>query len=446
MATFNFKLGRKKDNGKYPVCLLIRQKKTNTPITTKVEVIKSDWNSNSQRIVIRAKDTYDVQEQKREYNEELDLYMQVVKEVEMLLQRKGVLSELSAKQIKKFILEYNPNAKQVEGTGDFISYFNKVAIDIPKSKDKYESTLKTLITYSQCRGDISHQGIRFSDITPEFIRRYISYLREVPFNASKKASKLKYKAYSPATIKSYISIFKRVINLAIDDNKLSADTLKGFKGYKMPSESHEVFALTIEQIRDIMHYPLTEGSRLKMTRDLFIFSFCCRGMNLEDIFYLSSKNVKLPNISYVRKKTAHISQQRINICLGGYEDKVFEVIKPYTAKYNQWKDKCDDDYYFALAEHYFSWQGNKGYDNFSGYVQKDMRVLRKIFNLPDDFIFYTARHSFSTILSRDLNMGQEYVDASLGHSPKGLASKHYISIDIDKLNEAHTEVLRRLFG
>lgn len=443
MATFNYVLGRKKDNGKYPVCLLIRNKKTNTPITTPVETTKAEWNSHSQRIIVRAKDTYDIQEQKREFNETLDLLMQRVREVEMMLQRNGVLGELSATQIKRCILEYNPNAKKVEGTGDFITYFNKIAIDIPKSKDKYESTLKSLITYSQNRGDIPHQGIRFSDITAEYIRRYIVYLKEVPYNASKKVSKLRYKNYSISTIKTYISILKRVINLAIDDNKLSADVLKGFRGYKTPSESHEVYALTIEQLRGMLHYPLS--GRLKMSRDLFIFSFCTRGMNLEDIYFLKSKDTKLPIITFVRQKTAHISQHKINICLEGYEDKVFELIKPYTSKHNQWNEKCDDDYYFALATHYFQWQGNRGYDNFAGYIQKDMRVLRKIFNLQSEFRFYTARKSFATILNNYDGCNEEYVDVALGHTKKGLSPQHYLHYYNDKINAWHKDILRQLF-
>ena len=39
----------------------------------------------------------------------------------------------------------------------------------------------------------------------------------------------------------------------------------------------------------------------------------------------------------------------------------------------------------------------------------------------------------------------EYVDAGLGHSTKSLAGNHYIAIDYDKLYEAHTDILQRLF-
>jgi len=409
-----------------------------------LETIKSDWNDNSQRIVVRAKDTYQIRVDKEDTNENLDLLMQRVKEVERVLQKKGILGEMTATQIKEIIINYNPN-KNIEGKGDFVEYFNRIANDKPKSRDKYEGTLKSLIAYNRCRDEYNGQDkIRFSDITAEFIRRYINYLK-LPYNASKKKNGLLYKDYSVATQQTYISVLKRVLNCATDDNKLSADVMKGFRGYKMPSMPNDIFALTIEQLREILRYPLHEGSRLKMTRDLFIFSFCCRGMNLEDVFFLKKKDVALPYIAYVRKKTQHISQQKITISLEGYEDKVFELIKPYTAKHNQWHEKCDDDCYFALPFHYFQWQGNRGYDNFAGYVQKDMRALRKIFNLPSEFRFYTARHTFATILSRDYNAGQEYVDASLGHSSKSIAGKHYISIDVNKLNEYHRNILSRLF-
>ena len=48
-------------------------------------------------------------------------------------------------------------------------------------------------------------------------------------------------------------------------------------------------------------------------------------------------------------------------------------------------------------------------------------------------------------MSSEYQLGQEYVDAGLGHSSKSVAANHYIAIDYDKLYEAHTDILQRLF-
>ena len=63
----------------------------------------------------------------------------------------------------------------------------------------------------------------------------------------------------------------------------------------------------------------------------------------------------------------------------------------------------------------------------------------------DEFSFYTARHTWSTLMSSEYQLGQEYVDTGLGHSSKSVAANHYIAIDYEKLYEAHTDILQRLF-
>ena len=50
MATFNYVLGRKKDNGTYPVYLKIRHLNTNTMRSMDMSVAKSEWNSRGQEV------------------------------------------------------------------------------------------------------------------------------------------------------------------------------------------------------------------------------------------------------------------------------------------------------------------------------------------------------------------------------------------------------------
>ena len=85
MATFNYVLGRKKDNGTYPVYLKIRHLNTNTMRSMDMSVAKAEWNEKGQRISIRRTDTHDVREEKERNNEFLAQLMIRAKEVEALL-------------------------------------------------------------------------------------------------------------------------------------------------------------------------------------------------------------------------------------------------------------------------------------------------------------------------------------------------------------------------
>ena len=85
------------------------------------------------------------------------------------------------------------------------------------------------------------------------------------------------------------------------------------------------------------------------------------------------------------------------------------------------------------------------YESFKGIISKSIRKLRKILEYSDYFSFYTARDSWATICSSDYDLGQEYIDAGLGHSSKSLAANHYISIDQNKIAKTHAHILKRLF-
>ena len=91
MATFNYILGRKKDDGTYPIYLKICNGKSNTMRSMDISVAKSEWNTKGQRIRIRQADSYDVRQEKEKSNDFLEALMNRSKEVERILKKQGIL-------------------------------------------------------------------------------------------------------------------------------------------------------------------------------------------------------------------------------------------------------------------------------------------------------------------------------------------------------------------
>ena len=440
MATFNYVLGRKKDNGTYPVYLKIRHLNTNTMRSMDMAVAKAEWNEKGQRISIRRTDTHDVREEKERNNEFLAQLMIRAKEVEALLQKRGVLGEMTAKNIMDAIIDYAPNSKQNEGngSGDFVEYWNTIAMQTPKSQEKYIYALKSLVNYQVAvRGK---DEILFKDITVDFVRGYLSYIQSGSYQYSRSRNRLNLKSLSPWSINTYASCLKKVINCAIDANRLSADVMRGFRKFKAGLVHKQPYTLSLDELRDLLNYPFTT-MRQKMVRDLFIFSFCTMGMNLTDIFQLQNKAVKMKDdtgeIKYVRAKTG----KEIVVIMNSYASQLHDIIAPYctASRVNVWSKIVSSSRYFAFDAIY-----NK-YHTFAGNIQKIAREVRTIMGFDDEFSFYTARDSWASIMSSEYQMGQEYVDAGLGHSSKSVAANHYIAIDYEKLYEAHTDILQRLF-
>lgn len=440
MATFNYILGRKKDDGTYPIYLKIRHLNTNTMRSMDMSVPKAEWNSRGQRISIRRTDTYEVRTEKERNNDFLDHLMIRAKEVESLLRKRGVLGEMTAKGVMEAILNYSPHSKQNEGVGngDFVEYWNTIAMQTLKSQEKYTYALKSLVSYQvACCGK---DTILFRDITVDWIKGYLSYIQGGGYQYVRGRNALNLQSLSAWTVNTYASCLKKVINCAVDTDRLSERVLRAFKKFKAGVVYKDPYTLSIDDLRTLLNYPFTT-MRQRMARDLFIFSFCTMGMNLTDIYQLQKKAVKMKDdageIKYIRAKTG----KEIVVIMNSYASQLHNIIAPYitASSINVWSKNVSSSRYFAFDAIY------NRYHTFASNIQKIVREVRTIMGFDDEFSFYTARDSWASIMSSEYQLGQEYVDAGLGHSSKSVASNHYIAIDYDKLYETHTDILQRLF-
>ena len=431
MATFNYILGRKKDNGKYPIYLRITHRNKNTSLSLDIEVAKTEWSTARQRIKKSNTDIYDVRTEKEQNNDFLDALMDRANDVVRLADKRGVLKEMTAVQIKSALLDYSPNHKQVEGSGDFIQYWRGIMMETPKSQEKYEYALKAVINYH-----ISVTGkdyISFKDITTDWVRCFLAFLKNAHQYTQGKGKHIKYKDLSAWSISTYSSCLKKVLNCAIDAGRLSLDVMRGFRKFKAGIVYKEPYTLSIDELRELMYYPF-KTMRQRVVRDLFIFSFCTMGMNFKDIYFLSKKDVKwdgdMGEISYVRQKTT----KPISVLINSNATNIQDLIYPYIAanRSNIWSVKGGSNY-FALSSMYPIYKYCRG--NFT----KVIREIREIMGYDDSFTFYTARDSWATILSSDYDLGRELVDAGLGHSTKSLADNHYIAKHYEKLFDVHAE-------
>ena len=177
MATFNYELGRKKDDGRYPIYLKIRNGKTNTMRSLDISVAKSEWNVKSQRISVRKTDDYDTRSEKDMNNDFLDELMDRAKEVERMAKKRGVLHEMSATNLMDALLDYSPAKKEVEGEGDFVQYWHGVMMETPKSQEKYKYALKAVLSYQMSINGIDR--IFFRDITADWVRNCLAYIKRI---------------------------------------------------------------------------------------------------------------------------------------------------------------------------------------------------------------------------------------------------------------------------
>ena len=139
-----------------------------------------------------------------------------------------------------------------------------------------------------------------------YIRRFIAYLgkNEVPFKdfdallMRNYHTWLKNQELGRNTISLYIRNLKRVYKLAVNDG-LAAD-INPFEGldasYHVKKERN---GLTLDEVKRLRSLDLSGKPRqVVFARDIFLFTVYTRGMKSDDIFRLTSKNIKNGRLTY----------------------------------------------------------------------------------------------------------------------------------------------------
>lgn len=177
---------------------------------------------------------------------------------------------------------------------------------------------------------------------------------------------------------------------------------------------------------------LTYSAPLAFSRDLFLFSYCTRGMAFVDIAHLKKEDISGGMLSYVRHKTGQRLTIRIEPCIE-------EIIKRYEPSVH------NSPYLFPIITSNDPEEAFRQYQTALGYHN---RKLKKLGNLTGENLHlssYTARHSWATI-ARNHNIPLSIISAGMGHTSEKTTNIYLDSIEswlIDKANEDILEALCR---
>ena len=126
---------------------------------------------------------------------------------------------------------------------------------------------------------------------------------------------------------------------------------------------------------------LAEGTPLALARDIFIFSYCTRGMAFVDIAYQKKENIQNGVICYARRKMGQLLSVRI-------EPSIQRIIDRYSS---------------ALSPNVFPiltlMETKHAYEEYQTAINNHNRLLRRLSKmLPAGckLTSYTSRHSWAT--------------------------------------------------
>lgn len=173
------------------------------------------------------------------------------------------------------------------------------------------SYISTLHSISDFAGS---KAIEISDINPGWIRAYEASLKESGIAAS--------------TVSFYMRTLRLILNQMAGVGLLTVGD-GWFKDVETAVLHDNCGAdrriLSREELKALSELPLYDNEPLDMARDMFMFGFYCRGMELVDIANLSSSNIR-GNYLVFRKRMKGV-EQRVPI-----EPSAMDIIDKYRGK------------------------------------------------------------------------------------------------------------------
>lgn len=243
------------------------------------------------------------------------------------------------------------------------------------------------------------------------------------------------------TTSFYIRALQSFYNKAVrrgltEDCKPFAYAYRGIaKTVKRAISSQEIYQLKTLDIRTALINNGHSGKRLDnlqrqltFARDLFIFSFCARGLTFVDLAYMRKSNINGNLLVYVRRKT----KQRIEVLI---EPQMQEVIDRHPSRTDYLLPiltKTDDEesvfqqYRYALARY-------NTHLELLGEMLSGLKLTS-----------YVSRHSWASVAYQQ-HVPLSIISQSMGHDSEKTTEIYLKSLESTTINKANHELLSNVF-
>ena len=184
---------------------------------------------------------------------------------------------------------------EVEVKTSYLNYYKIIMekVEKPSTKKSYINSYNKLNQYLL---SLNKTDLLFSELNKEFIKPYLTYLRN--------------KSLTDSTIKTYLSSMKAVMNDAIDNDKYYY-TKNPFRKLELKIDVKPKRLVTREDISKLRH--ITKEDELFIYSRMFLLSLYTQGMRVSDLVLLKVSNFTKDHCEYMmlkNKKTMKIDIDR----------------------------------------------------------------------------------------------------------------------------------------
>ena len=187
-------------------------------------------------------------------------------------------------------------------------------------------------------------------------------------------------------------------------------------------------AVSESVISQLYKLNLAEGTPLALARDIFIFSYCTRGMAFVDIAYLKKENIQNGVICYARRKTGQLLSVRIEPSIQRIIDRYSSALSPYVFPIltSTETKPAYAEYQVAINNH-----------------NRQLRRLSKMLPAGCKLTSYTSRHSWATA-ARNHNVPISVISAGMGHTSEQTTQIYLTMLENSVIDDANQGLIRSL--
>lgn len=297
--------------------------------------------------------------------------------------------------------------------------------------DYFDSIIKRFVESGQIKNSVVHKDtkrilslfvnakqIHFSEIDAQFLNQFEEFLKQ--------------KGLGESTIYIYLRTLRALINKAINEDFCSEKyyPFKKFSLAKYAKIKTLKRAISKSNIEKIRYLNTKNNPELIDAKNIFLFSFYCRGINFIDIAFLKWKDIENNRLNYRRSKTNELFS--------------IELLRPAQEilKYYKHPSTNKDSFIFPIL--------NERHKTPQSIYNRKLKMLRKInadlkeigklIKLETELTTYVARHSYATIL-KNSGVATSVISESMGHDSEKTTQIYLESFGNNILDEASKALL-----
>ena len=167
---------------------------------------------------------------------------------------------------------------------------------------------------------------------------------------------------------------------------------------------------------------------VQLSKDIFIFSYLCGGINFTDIANLTKVNITNGRIHYIRQKTGKLIKL-------GISEEAMQIIKKYESE--------SKGYLFPILNaniHKTPLQKQNRIHKMLGKINKNLKLIAAQLNVDANMTTYVARHSFASVLKKS-GVSIALISEALGHSDLSTTQVYLDSFDNEQIEAAMQNLL-----